>query len=194
MTFWGFAINYVVRMNINIAIVSMVKRTKSNLNATVETECPTEALLLEPAITAFENNSLVDRQDVNIVNYFARVTKLPIWTIVVYKMIVHVFCCIFKDNKFDWDDLQRSAILGAFFTLHIFTQIPGGVLAQRYGTKTVFGLSNGVAALMSFAIPVSAKMSFESLVAVRLLQGLVAVRILFFSLVQWQLLGFIKLF
>jgi len=78
--------------------------------------------------------------------------------------------------------------------LHIFTQIPGGVLAQRYGTKAVFGLSNGLAALMSFAIPASAKISFKTLVAVRLLQGFIAVRILFFNLVQWQLLGFAKLF
>lgn len=55
-------------------------------------------------------------------------------------------------------------------------QIPGGVLAQRFGTKTVFGLSNGVGALLSFAIPASAKISYKALVAVRLLQGLISVR------------------
>lgn len=56
-------------------------------------------------------------------------------------------------------------------------QIPGGVLAQRYGTKMVFGLSNGLAALLSFAIPVSAKINYQTLVGVRLMQGLISVRI-----------------
>lgn len=57
-------------------------------------------------------------------------------------------------------------------------QIPGGILAQRYGTKTVFGLSNGLSALLSFAIPVSAKLHYKALVGVRLLQGFISVRFL----------------
>lgn len=56
-------------------------------------------------------------------------------------------------------------------------QIPGGVLAQRYGTKTVFGLSNGLAALLSFAIPISAKVNYQTLMGVRLIQGLISVRL-----------------
>jgi len=55
-------------------------------------------------------------------------------------------------------------------------QIPGGVLAQRYGTKTVFGLSNGLAALLAFAIPISAKINYQTLMGVRLIQGLISVR------------------
>lgn len=55
-------------------------------------------------------------------------------------------------------------------------QLPGGILAQRYGTKTVFGLSNGLAALLSFAIPISAKFSYRAILGVRLVQGLIAVR------------------
>jgi len=54
-------------------------------------------------------------------------------------------------------------------------QLPGGILAQRYGTKIVFGVSNGLSALLSFAIPVSAKVNYQTLVGVRLLQGLIAV-------------------
>lgn len=42
MTFWGFAINYLIRMNINIAIVSMViKNPIKNINKTITNECPT---------------------------------------------------------------------------------------------------------------------------------------------------------
>lgn len=59
-------------------------------------------------------------------------------------------------------------------------QLPGGILAQRYGTKTVFGLSNGLGALLSFAIPVSAKISYKTLIGVRLLQGFISVRNFFY--------------
>lgn len=61
-------------------------------------------------------------------------------------------------------------------------QIPGGVLAQRYGTKTVFGISNGVAAILSFAVPASAKFSYKALVFVRIIQGFISVRLSFLKL------------
>eukprot|EP00102_Acyrthosiphon_pisum_P019828 XP_016657038.1 PREDICTED: sialin-like [Acyrthosiphon pisum] len=79
-----------------------------------------------------------------------------------------------NDNKFEWNEYQQNLILGAFFTLHVFVQIPGGVLAQRYGTKTVFGFTNGVAAMLSFVIPASAKFNYKALVVVRVVQGLIA--------------------
>jgi len=81
-----------------------------------------------------------------------------------------------KENKFEWNEYQQNSILGAFFILHVIMQIPGGVLAQRYGTKTVFGISNGVAAILSFAVPASAKFNYKALVALRVLQGLIAVK------------------
>jgi len=61
-------------------------------------------------------------------------------------------------------------------------QIPGGVLAQRYGTKTVFGISNGVAAILSFVVPASAKFNYKALVLVRIIQGFISVRLSFFKL------------
>ncbi|KAL5235204.1 hypothetical protein ACI65C_002614 [Semiaphis heraclei] len=79
-----------------------------------------------------------------------------------------------KENKFEWNEYQQNSILGAFFTLHVIMQIPGGILAQRYGTKAVFGISNGVAAILSFAIPASAKFNYKALVVVRVVQGFIA--------------------
>lgn len=79
-----------------------------------------------------------------------------------------------NDNKFEWNEYQQNSILGAFFILHVFMQIPGGVLAQRYGTKTVFGFSNGVAAVLSIVIPASAKFNYKALVVVRVVQGFIS--------------------
>jgi len=47
MTFWGFAVNYVIRTNINIAIVSMVKHTTRRSNITVVSECLIESVSLK---------------------------------------------------------------------------------------------------------------------------------------------------
>ncbi|XP_050056500.1 sialin-like [Aphis gossypii] len=139
MAFWGFAINYMFRMNINIAIVSMIKHSISKTNVTVIYEC------LRHTESLKSNNTIAQISSVDQ-----------------------------NDNKFEWDEYQQNSILGAFFTLHVIMQIPGGVLAQRYGTKTVFGISNGVAAILSFAVPASAKFSYKALVLVRIIQGLIS--------------------
>ncbi|XP_050549192.1 vesicular glutamate transporter 3-like isoform X3 [Daktulosphaira vitifoliae] len=39
MTFWGFAMNYMLRMNLNIAIVSMVKTIPKHVNLTKFSQC-----------------------------------------------------------------------------------------------------------------------------------------------------------
>ncbi|XP_022176320.1 sialin-like [Myzus persicae] len=140
MTFWGFAINYMFRMNINIAIVSMIKHSISQNNVTVvQYECLRHTESLTSNITLAQI-SLADQ----------------------------------NENKFEWNEYQQNSILGAFFALHVIMQLPGGILAQRYGTKTVFGISNGVAAILSFAVPASAKFNYKALVVVRAVQGLIA--------------------
>lgn len=79
-----------------------------------------------------------------------------------------------QDNVFDWDERQQNTVKGAFFWLHMVLQIPGGLLAQKYGAKSIFGFSNGVVALLTCAIPFSAKLNFEALLVLRLVQGLIA--------------------
>ncbi|XP_025413839.1 putative inorganic phosphate cotransporter isoform X2 [Sipha flava] len=138
MTFWGFAVNYMFRMNINIAIVSMVKHSIKNV--TVESECP-DAYVMSLKL----NNTYGQQSPANT-----------------------------DDNKFEWNEYETNSVLGAFFTLHMIMQIPGGVLAQRYGTKKVYGLSNGVAAMLSCAIPIAAKINYKTLLGVRLVQGFIA--------------------
>lgn len=48
MTFWGFAVNYMIRMNINIAIVSMVKHGMKNTTKNIESECISNIVPLKP--------------------------------------------------------------------------------------------------------------------------------------------------
>lgn len=76
---------------------------------------------------------------------------------------------------FDWDEKTQNLILGAFFWFHWVLQIPGGVLARKYGTKAVFGLSNFATILLTFAVPLCAHKDFRLLVANRVIQGIIVV-------------------
>jgi len=54
-----------------------------------------------------------------------------------------------KVGEFNWDEATQGTILGAFFYGYIFTQLPGGWLASKFGGKKtvwiwclVYGSSN----------------------------------------------------
>lgn len=53
-------------------------------------------------------------------------------------------------------------------------QIPVGLLAQKYGAKSIFGFSNGMVAILTCAIPFSAKLDFKALLLLRVFQGIIA--------------------
>lgn len=67
MTFWGFAMNYMFRMNINIAIVSMVKHSIKNV--TVESECP-DAYVVSPKLNNTYGQKSPANTDVNPIRIF----------------------------------------------------------------------------------------------------------------------------
>jgi MFS family permease len=72
--------------------------------------------------------------------------------------------------RFGFLVLSRALL---FMFITFFTQIPGGILAQKYGTKTVFGLSNLGGCLVCSLIPLAAYFSFNMVLFLRLLQGLI---------------------
>ena len=65
--------------------------------------------------------------------------------------------------------------MGSFYWLNWLTQLPGGILAKKYGTKLVFGLSNVVCCWLCYLIPLAAYYDFRALIVLRVIQGLIAV-------------------
>jgi len=53
-------------------------------------------------------------------------------------------------------------------------QIPGGLLAQKYGANNIFGICNGLVALLTCVIPFAAKLNYNALLTIRLVQGIIA--------------------
>ncbi|XP_969878.2 sialin [Tribolium castaneum] len=145
LTFIGFGVNYMLRTNLNIAIVSMVK-TRTVTNHTLTSEC-----LVEENVTEnFQNHF---SKQINVTEDKFNATQ---------------------DHLFPWNEKQQSAILGGYFWLHWITQIPGGILGSKYGAKIVFGWSNFVSVLGCFFVPMAAYMGHHYLLALRMFQGMIA--------------------
>lgn len=87
--------------------------------------------------------------------------------------------CIVEDTgegseggDFDWDSNTQGTILGAFFYGYIITQIPAGILAEKFGGKWMFGCGTLITAVLTLLTPVSAHAGVGWLVANRVLMGL----------------------
>lgn len=75
---------------------------------------------------------------------------------------------------FEWTEFQQGLILGAPFLLYCVMQIPGGLVANRFGPKFTFGVPNVIAAFLSFLVPTAAYHSFEALLVLRIIHGITA--------------------
>ena len=62
-------------------------------------------------------------------------------------------------------------VLASFFYGYIVTQIPGGMLAEKYGGKWVFGLGCLGTTILTLVTPIAAYHSLGMLLAVRVLEG-----------------------
>uniref|UniRef100_A0A1B6KSQ5 Major facilitator superfamily (MFS) profile domain-containing protein n=1 Tax=Graphocephala atropunctata TaxID=36148 RepID=A0A1B6KSQ5_9HEMI len=131
IVFAGFAVNYMLRINMNIAMVSMVSWAYLK-NQTKTSQC----------------------------EHSVAVNSTSVWRET-------------DDSGFPWDETVQNKILGSFFWFHWVTQIPGGLLARRYGTKAIFGLSNFSCCILNLLIPTCAYAGYKVLVANRVLQGLI---------------------
>lgn len=75
-------------------------------------------------------------------------------------------------SMFDWNGHEQSMVLGSVYWLGWIANIPGGVLANKFGPKIVFGVSNFLASLLSFICPMATYYHINALIVVRAIQGL----------------------
>ncbi|XP_049947867.1 putative inorganic phosphate cotransporter [Schistocerca serialis cubense] len=164
LAFCGFAINYSVRVNLNIAIVAMVKGSAPLAREAEDVGYCTQSGAV------FQNTS-----DVSIT-----IDQGSLWNVVTganstsFNTSLEIGSTNLQEGLFDWDEKQQGLVLGSFFWLHWSTQIPGGILARRFSPKLVFGLSNLAACLLAVLIPLAASVDYRALIAVRVFQGIVA--------------------
>ncbi|CAL1281275.1 unnamed protein product [Larinioides sclopetarius] len=76
------------------------------------------------------------------------------------------------DGDFDWDASTQSLILGSFFYGYVITQIPGGVFAEKYGAKWLYGIGVFITSVFTLLTPYAAVLGVWPLVIVRAIEGL----------------------
>ncbi|XP_065341145.1 sialin-like [Cloeon dipterum] len=147
ISFFGFFVNYMLRVNINIAIVSMTGGTGGNTTSTasdiISSECISENW---KSMNMLDNDTLLKEQN----------------------------SAESGGAEFPWNSGQQGIVLGSFYWSYIISLVPGGMLAERFGTKLVYGGANLMLGLAALAIPTAARLDFNLLIAIRLLQGLAA--------------------
>ena len=74
------------------------------------------------------------------------------------------------DGGFDWDAQMQGLVLSSFSFGYVTTQLVGGVLAERFGAKWIFGVCILLCSLLEFLVPVAAKGNVFSLMGVRAIQ------------------------
>lgn len=76
------------------------------------------------------------------------------------------------DGPFVWSKDIQGHILGSFFYGYLVSQIPAGMLAERYGGKWVFFGFSALSTLMTLLTPVAAQMHWIMLIVVRVIAGI----------------------
>uniref|UniRef100_A0A1B0CFZ1 Putative sodium-dependent phosphate transporter n=1 Tax=Lutzomyia longipalpis TaxID=7200 RepID=A0A1B0CFZ1_LUTLO len=75
--------------------------------------------------------------------------------------------------RYDWSKSQQGLLLGAYFWGYLIAGIPGALLAERYGGKTVITYIYLLNTVLTALGPLFAHWGFVSMYACRLLIGLV---------------------
>lgn len=167
MVFIGFGVNFMMRVNINIAIVHMVKVRINDDNLTSisnQEALPTAVCLKNDVVNTDINLTVVIDTEKNRFMYS------------IEKQLLELLNIPYEDNGFDWDEHRQGFIFAAFFWLHWATQIPGGMLSRKYGSKLVFGFSNLLCCILCFVIPITAYLDYRYLAGIRALQGMILVK------------------
>jgi len=76
-----------------------------------------------------------------------------------------------------WSLDQKESLKSAFFIGYVIMQVPGGRLAEMFGTKRIFGINMFLCAVLGALIPLIStrlqpSVSFPLMYALRLVQGL----------------------
>ncbi|XP_048858349.1 sialin-like [Brienomyrus brachyistius] len=73
---------------------------------------------------------------------------------------------------YDWNSETQGWILGSFFYGYIVTQLPGGYLARKHGSKWLLGLGILCTVIFTLLTPLAASLGAPYLIGVRVLEGI----------------------
>lgn len=75
------------------------------------------------------------------------------------------------DGPFAWDSSTQGLILAAYFIGYMVTEIPGGILSLRFGSRIVIDIAILIGSIFTLLIPVLSRLHWGALFACRLIVG-----------------------
>ncbi|XP_018365250.1 PREDICTED: sialin [Trachymyrmex cornetzi] len=168
MVILGFMLNYMLRINLTIAIVSMVIPSNNSgqylhsNGSLVSDECGTQSTMMND-FTPMDTRTPAIDGDVNRVNEVNNGSA--------HAVFPHWYQEERVQTKYPWNEYEVNMIIGGFFWGYICTEFPGGRLAEIIGTKRVFGYSMLVSSFITLLTPLSATLGYTVVVALRVVLG-----------------------
>ncbi|XP_076161361.1 putative inorganic phosphate cotransporter isoform X2 [Ptiloglossa arizonensis] len=156
MVILGFMLNYMLRVNLTIAIVSMVIPA----NHSSHTSGPSGSS--ECSIATLDNDTITGGST-SIVTVVDAVNGNDSSPSPKHEDI--------HQTRYPWNEYEVNFILGSFFWGYICTELPGGRLAEIVGPKRVFGYSMLVSSVITLFTPVAATYGYIMVAALRTILG-----------------------
>ena len=142
MVFWGQIQNYMMRTNLSILIVEMVS---NNVTSSIVQEIKNQTQDFETCkVKKSDDLDTLDKPEVTKYSY----------------------------EKLDWSPFMQGQVLASFSYGYVLTQIIGGRLAEKYGIRKIYGGSLFLTGIITFLLPVAAKLDVNALIFLRVLQGI----------------------
>ncbi|XP_014678806.1 PREDICTED: vesicular glutamate transporter 3-like [Priapulus caudatus] len=79
-----------------------------------------------------------------------------------------------RDGEHLWDKRTQGLVLSSFFWGYLFTQIPGGLLAKKYGPRWTYAGFQFTASVLTMLCPLATRVGWRGLLAMRFLIGFCA--------------------
>ena len=76
----------------------------------------------------------------------------------------------------DWSDRETAVVFSAFYWCYWITELPGGILAEKYGARRVLGFAVLIAGAANLVFPLACNAHFILAAVLRAVQGLALVR------------------
>lgn len=77
-----------------------------------------------------------------------------------------------SDGPFRWSTDIQGLVLASFFWGYLITEIPGGWLSMRFGSKMVILIGVAVSSVATLLMPIGAKGHYAILIVLRIIAGL----------------------
>ena len=81
-----------------------------------------------------------------------------------------------NSSEFDWDENTQGLVLGSFFFGYVLTQLPGGRLADSFGSKWLLFTGIFMTSVFTIISPLAAQTHYLLFVLCRILEGMFEVR------------------